>query len=87
MLNTATKAGLDALTTDSKKVAQKAAETTGEFLENKSANKSLMKIQEMLKKQSLQQRKQKKHYGKYQKIENPKISKLLSNSLVSKFVT
>ena len=38
-LDTATKTGLDALKTASKKVVHKAAEATGEFIRNKIANK------------------------------------------------
>ena len=39
LLHTATKTGLDALKTATKKVAHKAAEATGEFIGNKIANK------------------------------------------------
>ena len=38
-LDTATKTGLDGLQTASKKVVHKAAEATGEFIENKISNK------------------------------------------------
>ena len=39
LLHTATKTGLDALKTATKKVAHKAAKATGEFIGNKIANK------------------------------------------------
>ena len=41
LLDTVTKTGLDALRTTSKKVAHKAAEATGEFIENKIADKTV----------------------------------------------
>ena len=39
LLNTATKTGLNALKTATKKIVHKAAEPTGEFIESKIANK------------------------------------------------
>ena len=57
LLDNATKTEFDALKSATKKVAHKAAEATGEFIENIIANKIvkkqnlyLMKIQEILKK-------------------------------------
>ena len=41
LLDTATKTGLDALKTDSKKVFHKPAETTGEFIGNKITDKTV----------------------------------------------
>ena len=41
LLNAATKTGLDALNTVTKKVAHKVAEATGEFIENKIVNKTV----------------------------------------------
>ena len=56
LLDTATKTGLDALKTTSKKVVHQAAKATGAFIGNKIADKllnqnlCLMRIREMLKK-------------------------------------
>ena len=95
-MNTATKTGLNALKTATKKVVYKAAKATGKFIENIIANKTvkpkpkpdenLRDVEEII----IPPEKQNKYCAnqdKYCKMEHYKIFKLLNDSTVSKFVT
>ena len=93
LLDKATKTGLDAVKITSKEVVHKEAEATGESIGNKLADKIVKpklasdensrNVEEIVipphKKQTI--------LSKYYKMEYHKISKLLSDSTVSKFVT
>ena len=87
--------GLDALRTASKKVVYKTAEITGEFLGNKTANKTV-KQKPVIDENSrnvgeiiIPPEKREEILNKLRQVlmEHYKIPKLLNNSTVSKFVT
>ena len=91
-MNTATKTGLNALKTATKKVVYKAAKATGEFIENMIANKTvkpkpkpdenLRDVEEII----IPPEKWSKHCAnqdKYCKMEHYKIFKLLNDSTQS----
>ena len=91
ILDTLTVAGLNALKTAAKKIAHKAPKATGEFRGNKIPN-TIIKPEPVPEEIiiPLEQRENilnKLRQGKYYKVKHFKISSLLNDSAVSKFVT